>query len=190
MNQKISAWLFKISTGKMTLLALLFFILFSIIFLPGQSSLTESYSQGMGSPDTSLFYTPANLYQMAEKYGEAGRSAYVQARYTFDLAFPIVYTFFLATSLSWFGKHVLSEKNEFRSVNLIPLYAMLFDFFENICTALVFTRYPGTSSVLASLAPFFTLVKWIYVSSAFVFLFIFAIWYLVKQISSKRKERK
>ncbi len=158
------------------------FLAFSVIFLPGQTKIAETYSAGLSSPDTSLFYTPADLYHMAEAYGSEGRAAYVQARWTFDLAFPIIYTSFLVISISWVEKQVLLEEdNDFRTGNLLPLFAMLFDLLENTCTTLVFMHYPTYSFFLSMLAPFFTLMKWICVSSSFLFLIIMMIWSMVRR---------
>ncbi|NMB63173.1 MAG: hypothetical protein GYA18_12680 [Chloroflexi bacterium] len=147
-----------------------------MFFLPGQNAIAEIHSAGAGSPDTFLFYTPADLYQMAETYGTEGRAAYIHARWTFDLAFPIIYTFFLIVSISWFEKQVLKEDSELRTGNILPLFATLFDLLENICTSLVFSSYPDYLSFVSMLAPFFTLMKWICVGSSFVFLFVLVFW--------------
>lgn len=181
MKNDLSSLLIKFSTKWVVITGFIIFLVFSLLFLPGQSRLTETYSAGLGSPDTSLFYTPADLYHMAEAYGSEGRAAYVRARLTFDIAFPIIYTFFLVTSISWFESYVLEKGNEFRTGNLLPLFAMLFDLLENACTALVFSQYPAYSSFLSMLAPFFTLMKWMCVGSSFLFLIIVVIWSMVRR---------
>jgi len=79
----------------------LIFALEVAFVLPQQAERAESVSQGAGSPDTSFFYSSTDLYNMAETYGAEGRTAYVCARFTFDLIFPLTYLFFLATSISW-----------------------------------------------------------------------------------------
>ena len=169
------------NSKKFTILGFILFLAFSIIFLPGQNRITEAYSAGMGSPDTSFLYTPAKLYQMAETYGSEGRTAYIHARWTFDVAFPIIYTFFLVTSLSWFEKKALKEDSEFRTGNLLPFFAMAFDLLENISTTLVFANYPKYLAWVNMLAPFFTLMKWICVSSSFILLLALLILSVVKR---------
>jgi hypothetical protein len=64
---------------------------------------------------------------MTEIYGIEGRAAYVQARWTFDLAFPVIYTFFLVTTISWTAQRVLKPDHFLRRGNILPLYACLFD---------------------------------------------------------------
>ncbi|MHB8807371.1 MAG: hypothetical protein ACYC59_07305 [Anaerolineaceae bacterium] len=175
------------STKWVVIAGFIIFLAFSILFLPGQSRLVETYSTGLGSPDTSLFYTPADLYRMAEAYGTEGRAAYIKARLTFDIAFPIVYTFFLVTSISWFTSRVLMEGNEFRTGNMLPFFAMLFDLLENACTVFVFSSYPTYNPFLSMKAPFFTLMKWICVGSSFLFLIIMIVWYLLHRSHGKVK---
>lgn len=182
MNRGITSWLEEKSTGKLTIVGLVLFVLFSVLFLPVQSQQAESYSQGMGSPDTSLFYTPADLYEMANAYGEEGRIAYINARFSFDIAFPILYTFFLTTAISWFAKRVLAQQSGLHSGNVLPLYAFVFDFLENISTSMVFKNFPEQSRFWASLAPFCTLVKWIYVAASFVLLLGLVIGYIIQRV--------
>ena len=187
MLQNKSEQVIKFSKKWVVIVGFILFLAFSILFLPGQTKLTETYSAGLGSPDTSLFYTPADLYHMAETYGAAGRAAYIKARLTFDIAFPILYTFFFVTSISWFESHVLEKGNEFRTANMLPFFAMLFDLLENACTAFVFSSYPTYIPFISMLAPFFTLLKWICVGSSFLFLIIMIVWYFLHPSHGKKK---
>jgi len=187
MPTKFSSSLYKLSSNAITFLALLVFLIFSALFLPSQTALADRYSQGSGSPDTSLFYTPADLINMAANYGSEGRAAYVKARLTFDLAFPIIYTFFLVTCISWTSRRVLGPAHFLRAGNILPFYALLFDVLENTCAALVFSRFPTQLPFIAAVAPFFTLMKWICVGSSFTLLTGLCIGYLIKTINKKSR---
>ena len=109
---------------------------------------------------------------MAEQYGSAGRDAYVHARFTFDLVFPIIYTLFLATAISWILDTITPEVSPWRVLNLAPIPGMLFDFFENTAASIVISRYPALSLISANLAPVFTFLKWVFVGGSFLILFI------------------
>ena len=100
MLNRISNFFYAVSAGWLTLTGLVVFILFMIFVLPQQAQKAEAYSGGT-SPDTSYIYSASDLYQMAESYGAEGRAAYIYARFTFDLVFPLAYLFFLTTSISW-----------------------------------------------------------------------------------------
>ena len=80
---KISNWLRRVSTGWVTLLGLIIFITFTALVLPGQAAQAEDSSGGAATPDLSFVYSVNDLYEMAELYGEMGRSDYVKARFTF-----------------------------------------------------------------------------------------------------------
>lgn len=179
MLKRLSDWLCRISRGWVALAALVVFLLFSALVLPGQSTSAESVAGGAGSPDTSLTYNAQDLYRMAEAYGEQGRQAYIRARFTFDLVWPLVYTLCLVTAISWvFGKAFASD-SLWQRANLVPLFGALFDYLENVSTSLVMYRYPNLTPVVAALAPVFTLVKWVLLGASFMLLLagiVVAVW--------------
>ncbi len=165
-----SKWISRISTSWVALSALLIFLLFTALVLPGQASQANAENGGAGSPDLSFFYTADDLYQMAESYGEQGRDAYVRARFTFDLVWPVVYTFFLVTGISWVYFRAFPPASLWQRANLVPLFGALFDYLENLSTSLVMARYPDLTPVVDTLAGYFTLVKWVLVTASFVIL--------------------
>jgi hypothetical protein len=184
MTKQISDWLRRVSTGWVTLAALLIFILFSALVLPQQATKAEQETGSSDSPDMSFFYSPGDLYQIAESYGEQGRQAYIRARFTFDLVWPLVYTLFLATAISWvFGK-AFAPDSRWQRANLAPLLGALFDYLENLSTSLVMLRFPDQTAVVDTLAPVFTTLKWSFLGASFVLLFggiVVAVWRLMKQ---------
>lgn len=172
MLRRISDRLRRSSSAWVALSGLAVFLLFSVLVLPGQSGQAAEYAEGAGSPDMSLLYSPNDLYRMAEAYGEEGRAAYVRARFTFDVIWPIVYALFLTTAVSWvYGKAFL-PRSGWQLANIAPLLGALFDYLENISAAIVMLRYPDPTIVVDTLAPVFTLVKWVFLGGSFVLLFV------------------
>jgi hypothetical protein len=157
------------------------FFLFIIFILPGQSASAKKYSGDAGSPDLSLFYSSSDIYKMAEQFGDAGRRAYVQARFSFDLIFPIVYGFFLITSISWLFGKLTNDTSRLQMLNLIPAAGVLFDFFENISASIVINRFPESSPIFAAFTPFFTFIKWAFVGGSFFILLITGLVYVLKK---------
>jgi hypothetical protein len=185
MLKKFSKWISDLSKGWVTLIALLIFLLFTAIVLPGQSAKVASYSGSSGSPDLSVYYSADDLYKMAETYGVEGRRAYIQARFSFDLLFPIIYLVFLCTSISWVNRRILKPESAWQLINLLPIAAFLFDLLENSAAALVISRFPTRTPVLASLAGFFTLLKWLFIGGSFVVLVIGLVLWLVRRPGTK-----
>jgi hypothetical protein len=169
---KLSDWIHRVSRGWVALTALVVFILFTVLVLPDQSSKASTEARAAGSPDLSFFYTASDLDRMAEAYGQAGREAYVRARFTFDLIWPLVYTAFLCTAISWVYRKAFDPRSRWQRMNLVPVFAILFDFLENISTSLLMLQFPNRIPLVATLAPIFTMGKWILVSGSIVLLVV------------------
>jgi hypothetical protein len=163
-----SDWLGERSTGRLALVTLALFVGFMVLVLPDQARRAAQYAGAAGSPDGSFWYAPAELYRMAEAYGPAGRQAYVIARFTFDLVWPMAYTLFLSVALGWALWRATPGGGRWRRLNLLPVAGAAFDYCENIAAATVIGRYPAVTPVLDHLAPVWTALKWscIYVSFA------------------------
>lgn len=168
----LSDWINKISSGWVTLICLIIFLLFTSLVLPSQAAGAESYSGEIGSPDTSFYYSADQLYQFAEAYGLQGRSAYIQARVTFDLVWPIVYLIFLATAISWAYKRAGREGEFWMRLNLLPVFGLVFDYLENGTTSIVMVRYPDLTPVLPQVAGVLTAIKWLFIGGSFAVLVV------------------
>ena len=190
MGKRISDWLRGVSTGWVALAALLIFVLFSALVLPQQATKAEQETGSADSPDTSFFYSASDLYQMAETYGEQGRQAYVRARFTFDLIWPLVYTLFLTTAISWVFGRAFAPSSRWQRANLAPPLGALFDYLENLSTSLVMLRYPAQTPVVDVLASVFTALKWGFIGASFVLLFggiVVAAWRWTRQRARGRR---
>ena len=138
--KRISTELYRASSTWVVLAALVVFVLFTAWVLPGQSVQAEAETTGAGSPDLSLWYSPSDLYGMAEAYGVQGRKAYIQARFTFDLIWPLVYGAFLSAGVSWLYARALPLGNRWQPVNLVPPLGVALDYLENLSTSVVMLR--------------------------------------------------
>ena len=172
MWKRLSDWLYRVSTSWITLGAVIIFVLFTAVVLPAQSARGPASDAEIGSPDTSFFYSPDDLYRMADAYGQAGRSAYIRARFTFDVVWPLVYLLFLGATISWVYGRAFDPGSWQRRANLAPVLGVLFDYLENLTTSLVMWRYPAPTPLVDILAPIFTALKWVFVGGSFVLLFI------------------
>lgn len=170
MWKRQSDWIHRVSNGWVAGFALAIFLLFTGLVLPGQASRAEADAGGAGSPDTAFYYSAEDLYQMANAYGEEGRRAYVEARFTFDLIWPLVYTVFLCTGISWVNRRAYGAESPWQFANLVPVAGASFDYLENLSTSLVMIRYPNGTGGVDVLAGAFTLAKWILVGCSMVLL--------------------
>lgn len=156
----LSAWLRARSSGPAVALTAAIFVLFAVLVLPAESERATRFAGEAGSPDLSILYSSEDLYRMAEAYGEEGRREYVRARFTFDLAWPLVYGAALISALSRLTRVAWPHSEIAGRANLVPLAGMAADYLENINAAVVMASYPARMDIAAALAPAFTLVKW------------------------------
>jgi len=185
--KQLSAFFYRVSTGWVALIGLLIFLLFSSLTLPVESTRMDAYAPGMSDPDTSLFYSGKNLLQMADAYGEAGRAAFLDVRWGFDLAFPFIFTFFYVTSISFLIRKGWGNSQKLPLINLIPLLGLLFDLAENTATSVVMAAYPLQNTWGQFMAPIFTPLKWFFVAISMLLVFIGLLLWLIKGIKIKNR---
>jgi hypothetical protein len=186
---RISERLISLSKGWVALAGLAVFLLFTMLVLPGQAAQSEARTGGGRQPDSSFIYSTADLYDMAEAFGPTGRQAYIRARLTFDVVWPLVYAFFLATSISWLAGMAFPPGSRWRRLNLAPVAGLVLDYLENLSTSLVMARYPARTPVADLLAPAFTLLKWVFVGGSFAALLVVlaaAVW---RKAAQGRRDR-
>ena len=178
MLSQFSQKIHKVSSGWLVLVTLTVFIMFTIIVLPSQTTRIPSQGEAVSKPDLSFFYTAHDLYRIAGALGEDGRVAYIKARFTFDVLWPIVYTSFMVTALSWLTTKVYDTKSVYKKsvwqwFNLLPLFGALFDYLENISPSIVMSRYPNQTAIIDVLSSVFTPLKWICITASLVLILLF-----------------
>jgi len=169
---------------KVMIVFIVIMILFVVFVLPAASAYSEHKGGTTRSPDTSFFYTADDLYNMADAYGNQGRNAYLLMRFTFDLAWPIVYLFFMLAVLV----NLLRGFDE-KLCNLlyVPVIGTLFDYLENIFAAITIGRFPKKTPIIADLTPIFTMIKWVMLGLAFILMVIFLIIKIIKLFKKKKQ---
>ena len=187
MITRLSDGLLKISKPLWVLTSLVVFLFLIIVILPQQSAEAEEYTADVGSPDTSFYYSSQRLYDMADGYGLEGRQAYINARFTFDLIWPIVYALFLSLSIGWTVKGLQLKADRWQRLNIVPILGLVFDYLENIFASIVMARYPAKTIVISSLSGLFTSLKWIFIGASFVILVGSLILLILRKLTRSRK---
>lgn len=150
-----SPWLFAAS--------IVVFALFMALVLPGQAAKAADTSAGVPSFDTSLFYAPAQAFDRAAAVPPEGRFAYIAARWSFDLAFPLVYGLFAVAGCS-FGLARLGPWASARPrIALLALLGPAFDFAENIAATVIMASVPARPLGWGIAASAATPLKWLFV---------------------------
>jgi len=155
-------------------------LLFILLVLPKVSAYTAIAIGGEGSPDTELLYSGETLYNIAGSYGMAGRRLYILLRWTFDLIWPMVYgvcLISLSISLTHTIKHRVIKK-----MYLLPMGAVVFDYLENTFVTIVMLIYPQKLITIGTIASYASLLKWLWLSLAFIGVIVVAMGLLIQRI--------
>ena len=142
------------------------FVVFLAVVLPAEADRSLEALGTSEVPDSSLFYTAADLERLAGEYGEDGRAYYIRSRFTFDVVWPLAYGAFLQASLLVASRRTVLGRLP-GPVIAAPILAMLFDLLENSSASLVMARYPDPTPLVAQAAPLFTLTKWALIAASF-----------------------
>jgi hypothetical protein len=140
------------------------FILFIVLVLPGQSAGAARSTPAGASFDTSLFYSPRQAFEKAAAHSVEGRFEYIRARWSFDLAWPLVYGLFALTGCA-FGLRRLGPGAASRW--RLALFALLgpgLDFAENIAATVIMASVPAQPLGWGIAASAATPLKWLFVS--------------------------
>jgi hypothetical protein len=132
-----------------------------------------------GAPDTVMFarYRAADLRDWASRYTDRGLRYYIASQYQFDVAFPFVYGFAFVfwITLPWEYARTKGVPPDRRgepsrgllALLVLPAFAVLFDFAENITVISLVDNLPGgamppTWEWWGNAAGWFTLLKWVF----------------------------
>ena len=148
------------ATGRVILVLLGLFLLFTLVIFPLLTSQLTQLSNGVSLIDNEFSYTPETAYQMLTSYGPQGRPLYMAITLTADLAYPLVYGLLLSLAMVYFFRNTFSEDSIVQGAVYIPLAALIADYLENICLVILLAAFPNWMEGLAQAANVFTGLKW------------------------------
>lgn len=154
------------TTGVKTIFFTVVFIFFLSIVLPFVSNFTANVIGVSESIDTNFKFNIEYIYNIVSSYQMEGRRFYILMRWTFDIVWPIVYTLFFLTTITYLTKNIGRKY----SVKLlyIPCLAVMFDLLENITATIVMSIYPIQFDVFVYLLIISSILKWVFVGISFI----------------------
>jgi hypothetical protein len=170
------------ANGKLAIVSVVLFGLFMAIVLPYFAGLTEQYGSG---PDTMFDFSLGSYYDFRLRYGVEGRRLYIILRWTFDIVWPTVYTFFYFMCIGYLGKKT-KDIIGYKWL-LVPVVAVVLDLLENTFATIFLATFPKEVDLIVYLLMMSSMFKWLFVSlSLFVILYLF-VRRLVQLIVKNRK---
>ncbi|HXD08427.1 MAG TPA: hypothetical protein VN653_00090 [Anaerolineales bacterium] len=161
MLNKLSEQFHKRANGWLVIVLFLLYGFFAGYVMPRMAALMNTAAQQSVTPlDLMIIYTPKQAFEMMDKYGEAGRTAYLNIELTADIIYPISTMLFFGIFLSWLFQRGFKPGSRIQKFNIAPAGSWLFDLMENAAIVPMILMYPAQSPALAWLAMILGLVKW------------------------------
>jgi len=161
MTSKLSRWLNQHSTPRNMLALFALTLLFGVVIFPLIQAQFAGLPAQAAMLDTRFSYTPAQAHEALDAFGESGRQLYLVSALTADLLFPVIYSLFLAMSLTYLLPRAFPLQSLVQRLHLLPFGMAVFDYLENACVAILLASYPTELNGLARLASSFTTTKWL-----------------------------
>jgi hypothetical protein len=145
----------------------------------------REYSGGVGPIDTTVNYSPGYVYQLMDDLGAAGREAY-RRFVLFDLVYIPIYAAFMGIGLNLFMRELGLTDSRLYAWRLLPVYAGIADFGEEISLLAVLANFPDRLDGVVEFMNLFTLAKLALFSLSVLMLAVLSIRWLRLRIFSSR----
>ena len=167
-------------TKRYIIVSFILVFMAGIIMLGIVSPYFSSNVNGYPYLETKFFYTPYDLLEMAEGYGEAGRNLYVQISLTLDMLIPLLAGNFLTSSALLLSKAFKRGKAWRKSLFMLGIATCASDWTENVFMISLLKTYPQQHMWLAVMGRIMTSIKYL-LMIVFVVVIIREIYFVKKE---------
>ncbi|MFN2565156.1 MAG: hypothetical protein ABR499_09140 [Gemmatimonadaceae bacterium] len=158
--------------GRLILLALVVFLGFNVGVFPLAAARIGAHSRGARPLDLRFGYSPDTAYAAMGAYGAQGRRAYMWIELTADVVYPLAYALLLSLSVAYLFHRARPESAFGRRAAMLPVGALVADYFENVGIVVMLARYPERLDTLARVTSVVTSVKWVLFGASFAVLVV------------------
>jgi hypothetical protein len=144
------------------------------------------------SPDMNLFdlsptgYSETYATSLLETLGANGRSKYLTVQLPLDFIYPVLFAITCSLLLTWSFNKYLNENSKLYYFILIPVFAGVFDYIENVLIIIMLESYPNVSSIVVELSSLSTILKSLFTSIFFVILILSFIFLFKSRLKPNR----
>ena len=104
-------------------------------------------------------YDPAYVNLLLSTLGEEGRSAYLYQQLPVDMIYPMLFGISYCLIMAYFLNKIGKSESSLFYFCLIPLFAGLFDYLENIGIIAILRNYPDHGDRLSQITNLFSVLK-------------------------------
>lgn len=132
-----------------------------------------NYTGGMKLPDMQPFgYSIEYMKTLLDNMGEPGRDTYLFRQIPVDMIYPLLFALTYPLLLTYLFKKGLKSSSKIHYMSIVPVAAGFFDYLENSGIIFLLVIYPRFSNTVAGLTNIFSILKSLFTTLFFVFLFI------------------
>ena len=117
-------------------------------------------------------YTPEYVNTLLNALGAAGRHAYLFNQIPVDMVYPFLFGVSNCLVLAYFLNKLGKFNSNLFYLCLLPIFAGLFDYCENIGIIIMLTSFPGNSILLSQVTNVFSILKSAFTTTYFIVLII------------------
>lgn len=145
------------------------------------------YANGMNLFDMmptgySIQYTKTLL----ETLGIQGRKTYLYSQIPVDMIYPLLFGITYCLLVVYLLNKIKLIEKPIIYLSLLPIFAGLFDYLENIGIITMLNSYPDFSSLTSEITNVFTIIKSVLSTITFIFLLILFTIFIVKKIKKQK----
>ncbi|MEN7551463.1 hypothetical protein AAG747_26335 [Rapidithrix thailandica] len=131
-------------------------------------------------------YDLSYTHKLLSTLGEPGREAYLNYQIPLDMVYPFLFGFSYSLLLAYILQKLGRFKRPFVFLCLVPIFAGLFDYFENLGIVTLLNAYPKLSNFLVQITSFATLIKSGLTTAYFLILLMVLVMLLMHKLIQKR----
>jgi hypothetical protein len=189
-NKEISKLIAKLQKYASGRLVLLLFIITTVVYLViVLYSIPEVVKL---APEMKLFdmspggYDAIYAEELLRSIGQTGREIYITLQLPIDFVYPGLFAITYSLMLVWlFGKRI-DKKSKLYLLAMVPIFAGLFDYFENFGIILMLRSLPTVDPTVVLISSFFSIAKSVFTVVFYILLLFGLLLLLVKRKTTKQ----
>ncbi len=161
------------------IVSLALFILAIVLLFPLILNTLKPIAETGVTPDRSFGYGIEKLAEIRQIYGQQGAKIYFSTRFSYDLIWMAVYTFFFINLLAFLLDGLKAKW--LLAIKVLPVIAFIFDLFENSLCSIYFFNGQKTIGLMAALA---SRIKWYSLLLIFILVILLSIYKIYQKMKS------
>ena len=183
--ERVVAFLLRWASGKLVVGLFIATMAVYLTMLFFTIPAVESFAPGIALFDLSPGgYSYEHAVRLLDELGAEGRNVYRTVQLPMDFIYPGLFAITYSLLLTWIFSKTHAAGSKMFYFSIIPIFAGLFDYLENIGICRMLTSYPDVSHGLVSMTSTFTVLKSGFTVMFYVLLLVGAFQFLKKRFLS------